>query len=95
MSKNKNDDIDHNNIVNVDFGTTEPNTKEVDEKQLEQEMQITQTLLIIGQSTLEWAMYANREDFITHMNELYDAYHPEDKKNSGIIVPNNDIILPN
>ena len=24
------------NIVNVEFGTTEPNTKEIDEKQLEQ-----------------------------------------------------------
>ena len=83
------------NIVNVEFGTTEPNTKEIDEKQLEQEMQMMNTLLVIGQSTLEWAMYAKREDFINHMNELYDAYHPEEQKQSGIIVPNNDIILPN
>ena len=83
------------NIVNVEFGTTEPNTKEIDEKQLEQEMQMMNTLLVIGQSTLEWAMYAKREDFIAHMNELYDAYHPEDKKKSGIIVPNNNLILPN
>lgn len=85
------------NIVNVDFGTTEPNTKEVDEKQLEQEMQVMQTLLVIGQSTLEWAMYAKREEFIAHMNELYDAYHPEDKKSkiSKIVVPKNELILPN
>lgn len=83
------------NIVNVDFGTTEPNTKEVDEKQLEQEMQMMNTLLVVGKSTLEWAMYAKREDFIKHMNELYDAYHPKETKKSGIIVPNNDIILPN
>jgi hypothetical protein len=83
------------NVVNIDFGTTEPNTKEVDEKQLEQEMQVMNTLLVIGQSTLEWAMYAKREDFIAHMNELYDAYHPEDKENSGIIVPNNNLVLLN
>jgi hypothetical protein len=83
------------NVVNIDFGTTQPNKQEIDEKQLEQEMQVMNTLLVIGQSTLEWAMYAKREDFIKHMNELYDAYHPEDKKNSGIIVPNNDLILPN
>lgn len=83
------------NIANVEFGTTEPNTKEVDEKQLEQKMQMMNTLLVIGQSTLEWAMYAKREDFIKHMNELYDAYHPEEQKKGGIIVPNNDIILPN
>lgn len=83
------------NIVNVDFGTTEPNTKEIDKEQLEKEVQMMNTLLVIGQSTLEWAMYAKREDFINHMNELYDAYHPEEQKQSGIIVPNNDIILPN
>jgi hypothetical protein len=89
MSNTKKD-----NVVQVDFGTTEPNTKEIDEKQMEQEMQIMNTLLVVGQSTLEWAMYASREEFIKHMNELYDAYHPEEKKDS-IIVPKNELILPN
>ena len=70
MSNTKKD-----NVVQVDFGTTEPNIKEIDEKQIEQEMQIMNTLLVVGQSTLEWAMCATREEFIKHMNELYDAYH--------------------
>lgn len=82
-----------NNVLNVDFGTTQPNTNEVNEEQLKKQMQVMNTLVGIGQSTLEWAVYATREEFIEHMNKLYDIYHPEEQ--SKIVTPNKEIILPN
>jgi hypothetical protein len=82
-----------NNVVNVDFGTTQPNTTKVDEKQLEEQVQMMNTLISIGQSTLEWAVYATRDEFINHMNKLYDIYHPEEQ--SKIVAPKKEIILPN
>ena len=84
------------NIVNVDFGTTSPNTKEFDAEQEALQQQYIAMFLNIGQSTYEWAMYATREEYTNHMLELYDHLHPEQAKTqSKIIVPNNDIILPN
>ena len=94
MSKKiKKNNSTENNVVNVEFGTTQPNTTKVDEKQLEEQMQMINTFVGVGKSTLEWAVYATREEFIEHMNKLYDIYHPEEQ--SKIVTPNKEIILPN
>lgn len=87
--------IEQDNIVNVDFGTTMPNTKEVDAEQEAIQQQYVAMFLNIGQSTYEWAIYASREDYINHMLELYDHLHPNEEKTSNIITPEKKIILPN
>lgn len=87
--------IEQDNIVNVDFGTTTPNTKEVDAEQEAIQQQYIAMLLNIGQSTYEWAMYATREEYTNHMLELYDHFHPNEEKTSNIIAPKKKIILPN
>ena len=91
MKKTKKDDV-----VNVDFGTTEPNTTEVDAEQEALQQQYIAMFLNIGQSTYEWAMYASREEYTNHMLELYDHLHPEQTKTkNGVVVPKKQIILPN
>ena len=90
MSENK------DNVVEVDFGTTEPNTQEIDAEQLALEQQYIAMFLNVGQSTYEWAMYATREEYIEHMLELYDHLHPEQAQSKSVIsVSEKKIILPN
>lgn len=95
MSKKikKNNSTKNNVITDVEFGTTQPHTTELSEEQLNAQMQMMNTLVSVGQSTIEWAVYATREEFIEHMNKLYDIYHPEEQ--SKIVTPNKEIILPN
>ena len=89
MSENK------DNVVEVDFGTTEPNTQEVDAEQEALQQQYIAMFLNIGQSTYEWAMYATRDEYIKHMLELYDHFHPEQAQPKSVIaVPEKKIILP-
>ena len=87
--------VEKDNIVNVDFGTTEPNTKEVNAEQEALQQQYIAMFLNIGQSTYEWAMYATRDEYTKHMLELYDHLHPNETKISEIITPKKEIILPN
>ena len=102
MSKNKDNNVEQNNIVEVDFGTaevdfgtTEPNTQEVDAEQEALREQYINMLLNIGQSTYEWAMYATRDEYVAHMLELYDYMHPEQAQAKSVItVPEKKIILP-
>lgn len=85
---------ENGNMNNVEFGTTEPNTTEISaEEQLAQERYYT-TCLIVGQSTMEWANYATRDEYIAHMLELYDSIHPEQENKSKLITPKKEIILP-
>lgn len=89
----KNNSTKNNVITDVEFGTTQPNTTEINEEQLNEQVQMMNTLIAIGQSTVEWAVYATREEFIGHMNKLYDIYHSEEQ--SKTVMPKSNIILPN
>ena len=93
MDKNK------DNVAKVEFGTTQPNTKEVDEQKEREEQEYRYTCFVIGQSTLEWAVLGKRDEYITHMLELYDHFHKEDEQQETtkpkiIEVPKKEIILP-
>lgn len=88
-------EVKKDNIVNVDFGTTEPNTTEVNAEQEALKQQYINMYLNIGQSTYEWAMYATRDEYTKHMLELYDYLHPNETPKSKIITPKKEIILPN
>lgn len=90
-SQNNNND----NIVNVEFGTPEPNKQEINEQQEILKQQYINMLLNIGQSTYEYALYATKEEYIKHMLELYNYLHPNDGKENKIEVPKKKIILPN
>ena len=83
------------NVTKVEFGTTQPNTVEVNEEKEAEYRAYINMLLNIGQSTYEYAMFATRDEYIKHMLELRDHLHPEETKaKSGIEVPKKQIILP-
>ena len=75
------------NITKVEFGTTEPNITETSEEKEKQHREYLQMCFTMGQSVLEWAMYAKREEYINHMLELYDHFHPEETPTSNIEIP--------
>lgn len=86
---------DKDNVIKVDFGTTEPNTVEIDEEREAEYQAYINMFLNIGQSTYEYAMFATRDEYINHMLELRDHLHPEETKaKNGIEVPEKKIILP-
>lgn len=62
------------NVVHMDFGTTEPRTTETTEEAMITQEQIDNLCLDIGRSTLEWAMFATKEEFIEHMMALYNNF---------------------
>ena len=66
------------NVVAMDFGTTEPRITETTEKEMLAQEQVNEMCLSVGRSTLEWAMFATKEEFVQHMVELYDAFHKEE-----------------
>jgi hypothetical protein len=94
--KTKNQTTNDNVISNVDFGTTQPNTTRVTEEEMLARQQLFDTYLTIGMSVLEWATYATKEQYIKHMEELYDCLHQsENNSASNIETPKKQIILPN
>jgi len=72
-----------NNVVQLDFGTTEPRITETTEEEMLTQEQIDNVCLSAGRSMLEWAMFATKNDFINHMVELYDSFHEEQGENNG------------
>lgn len=78
FKKNKKD-----NVVPIDFGTTEPRITETTEEEMMTQEQIDNMCLATGRSTLEWAMFATKEEFVNHMMELYDAFHTEEVEDNG------------
>jgi len=72
-----------NNVVQLDFGTTEPRSTETTEEEMLTQEQIDNVCLSAGRSMLEWAMFATKNDFINHMVELYDSFHEEQGENNG------------
>lgn len=79
MSKNTEKD----NVVQMDFGTTEPRITETTEKEMLAQEQVDNMCLNVGRSTLEWAMFATKEDFVNHMMELYNHFHEEGEANGN------------
>lgn len=77
MSKNTEKD----NVVQVDFGTTEPRITETTEEEMMTQAQLDNVCLNVGKSTLEWAMMASKEEFVQHMTELYDILNREGSEN--------------
>ena len=76
--KTKND-----NVVQVDFGTTEPRITETTEQEMMTQEQIDNVCLSAGRSMLEWAMFATKDEFINHMVKLYDSFHAEQGESNG------------
>lgn len=89
MSKNTEKD----NVVQMDFGTTEPRITETTEEEMLTQEQLDNVCLNAGRSMLEWVMFATKDDFINHMAELYDSFHEEEPE-SKLEVPKPQIILP-
>jgi hypothetical protein len=79
MSKNTEKD----NVVQMDFGTTEPRITETTEKEMLAQEQVDNMCLNVGRSTLEWAMFAQKDEFVQHMMELYNAFHMEEGEANG------------
>ena len=88
--------IEKDNVVPIDFGTTEPRTTEMTEEEMVTQDYINNVYLSVGASTLEWAMMASKEEYLQHMLELYDAFHKDEetKPKSKLEVPKPQIILP-
>jgi hypothetical protein len=90
--KEKQDNI----ISNVEFGTTQPNTQQIDAEQLkamEQYQQHLRYCFAVGQATLDLATRGTKEEFLDFMLDLYNGFHQEDNT-SKIEVPQKKIILP-
>lgn len=83
------------NITKVDFGTTKPNTQEVDAEQQKAMEQHMRYCFAVGQATLDLAMRATKDEFIDFMLDLYNGFHSDEKPQSKIEVPKKEIILPN
>ena len=81
------------NITKVDFGTTQPNTVELTEEEEKKHREYVQMCFTMGESVLEWAMYAKETEYINHMMELYNHFHPKNTAKSKIEVPENQIIV--
>ena len=85
-----------NNIVQPDFGTTQPNVSETTEEEMMTQAYMDNMCLAVGRSTLEWTMLATKEEYLQHMAELYDYFNKEkEENNSKIEVTKPKIILPN
>lgn len=79
MSKNNEKD----NVVHMDFGTTEPRITETTEEEMMTQAYIDNMCLSIGRSTLEWVMMATKEEYLQHMAELYDGFRTEEVESNG------------
>jgi hypothetical protein len=79
MSKNTKKD----NVVQMDFGTTEPRITETTEEEMLTQEQLDNVCLGVGRSTLEWAMMATKEEFVQHMAELYDILNNAQGETDG------------
>ena len=71
------------NVVQMDFGTTEPRITETTEEEILTQEQLNNMCLNVGRSTLEWIMMATKEDYLQHMAELYDGLHTEEVEDNG------------
>jgi hypothetical protein len=87
------------NMPQVEFGTTQPNTTITTEEQMEADKFFNDTCYTVGRSTLEWVMFANRDDFLNHMAELYEAFHPSEESkeetHNNLEITKPQLILPN
>ena len=92
--QNKTDNTKQNNIVNVDFGTSQPNTQHIDAEQQKAMEQHMRYCFAVGQATLDLAMRATKDEFIDFMLDLYNGFHPTENNASKIEVPQKKIILP-
>ena len=81
------------NVVQMDFGTTEPRTTETTEEEMTTQEKVDNLCLSVGRATLEWVSMASKEEYLQHMAELYDIFHKEEPEGK-LEIAKPQIILP-